>query len=56
MRLGIISASIEKPRNALPGAGYSASPENNTFLKRTVRTRVQFTYIHKSVYGSSAFA
>jgi hypothetical protein len=31
-------------------------PENNTLFKTRVRSFVQFTYIHKSVYGSSAFA
>jgi len=32
------------------------SLENNTFVRCRVRIGVQFTYIHKPVYGSSAFA
>ena len=30
-------------------------PENNTFVIRLVHAVLQFTYIHKSVFGSSAF-
>lgn len=31
-------------------------PKNNTFIAWPEHTFPQFTYIHKSVYGSSAFA
>jgi hypothetical protein len=49
-------------RAAPPGAGTAQPaaptrlPENNTLFKARMRSFVQFTYIHKSVYGSSAFA
>jgi hypothetical protein len=39
-----------------PGRLREAAPENNTFFGPLTRTSPQFTYIHKSVYGSSAFA